>query len=139
LPHEAADRASRDVLSLPPELAPHLAHAVDAEVRIEYAPDVGLQDEVAPGPGRQPGRVGAPGDMGAVRRRGDRQHLADRLDPVGPAMVVDEGDHRFSGRSSSAWAKYADALRRISLAWRSSRFSRSRALIRALSSVAEPP
>jgi C4-dicarboxylate-specific signal transduction histidine kinase len=34
-------------------------------------------------------------------------------------VIVDERDHRLNGRSSSAWAKYADALRRISLAWRS--------------------
>ena len=44
-------------------------------------------------------------------------------------------DHR---RSSSAWAKYADALRRISLAWRSSRTSRSSALIRSRSSLVGP-
>ena len=31
-------------------------------------------------------------------------------------MLVDEGDHFLNGRSSSAWAKYADALRRISFA-----------------------
>jgi hypothetical protein len=38
-------------------------------------------------------------------------------------MIVDERDHGFTRRSSSAWAKYTDALRRISLAWRNSRFS----------------
>src|SRR5688500_7918059 len=70
---------------------------------------------------------------------GDRQHLADRLDPVIPPVIVYERDHRLNGRSSSAWAKYADALRRISLAWRSSRFSRSSAFIRAPSSVVGPP
>src|SRR5437016_10647888 len=53
-------------------------------------------------------------------------------------MIVDEGDHRLNGRSSSAWAKYADALRRIRLAWRSSRFSRSSALIRSPSCVVGP-
>ena len=63
-----------------------------------------------------------------VGRWGDRQHPADRLDPIRPAVIVDEGDHGLYRRSSSAWAKYALALRRISLAWRSSRFSRSRAL-----------
>ena len=68
-----------------------------------------------------------PGGMVVIGRRGDRQHLADRLDPVRLAMIVDERDHGLNRRSSSAWAKYADALRRISLAWRSSRFSRSRA------------
>ena len=43
-------------------------------------------------------------------------------------MLVDEGLHGLERRSSSAWAKYALALRRISLAWRSSRTSRSSCL-----------
>src|SRR5471030_111657 len=53
-------------------------------------------------------------------------------------VVVDEGDHRLNGRSSSAWAKYAEALRRISLAWRSSRFSRSSAFSRSATSPGGP-
>ncbi len=57
---------------------------------------------------------------------------------VDGAVFVDEGDHFLNGRSSSAWAKYADALRRISFAWRSSRTSRSSALIRSCSSVVGP-
>jgi hypothetical protein len=69
-----------------------------------------------------------------VRRRCDRQHPADRLDLVGIPMFVDEGDHDRNRRSSSAWAKYALAFLRISLACRSSRFSRSSALIRSRSS-----
>jgi hypothetical protein len=76
--------------------------------------------------------------MGVIRRGGDRQDLADRLDPVDGAMLVDEGDQYLNRRLSSAWAKYADALRRISLAWRSSRTSRSSALIRSRSSLVEP-
>ncbi len=39
------------------------------------------------------------------RRRLDRQHIADRLDPMLPTMIVDEGDHCFDRRSSSAIAK----------------------------------
>jgi hypothetical protein len=38
------------------------------------------------------------------------------LDPVGASMFVDEGLHGLKRRSSSAWAKYALALRKISLA-----------------------
>ena len=53
-------------------------------------------------------------------------------------MLVDEGDHDRDRRSSSAWAKYADAFLRISLACRSSRSSRSSALIRSRSSVVGP-
>jgi len=41
-------------------------------------------------------------------------------------------------RSSSAWARYADALRRISLARRSSKFSRSSSFSRRRSSVVSP-
>src|ERR1700740_2576492 len=67
------------------------------------------------------------------------QLSAERLDPVLIALIVDERDHHFGRRSSSAWAKYADALRRISLARRSSRFSRSSSLIRLRSSVETPP
>src|SRR5258707_15096632 len=77
--------------------------------------------------------------MDVVSGRGDRQNAADRLDPVDVPMIVDERLHGFDRRSSSAWAKYADALRRISLAWRSSRFSRSSALIRSPSCVVTGP
>ena len=52
-----------------------------------------------------------------------REALRDRLDPVDAAMIVDEGDHGLDWRSSSAIAKYALALRRISLAWREPRGS----------------
>jgi integrase len=72
------------------------------------------------------------------KRRGDRQLRADRLDPVLIAMAVNEVDHHFGRRSSSAWAKDADALRRISLARRSSWFSRSNPLSRSRSSVVKP-
>jgi len=51
-----------------------------------------------------------------VGRWGDRQKLADRLDPMDGAMIIDERDHLLNGRSSSAIAKYADAFLRISLA-----------------------
>ena len=86
---------------------------------------------VAPDTRRSSVGIAAASDMRIVGRRGDRQHLADRLNPVGGAVIVNEGDHRLNGRSSSAWAKYAEALRRISLACRSSRFSRSSAFSRS--------
>ena len=35
------------------------------------------------------------------------------LDPVLIAMLVDEADHQFRRRSSSAWAKYAEAFQSI--------------------------
>src|SRR6202142_3428604 len=76
--------------------------------------------------------------MGVIGRQGDRQQLADRLPPMGPGGIVDEGNHGLNRRSSSAWAKYALALRRISLACRSSRFSRSRAFSFVATSVGTP-
>src|SRR5690606_28488352 len=63
---------------------------------------------------------------------------ADRLDPISISVLINEGDHRLNGRSSSAWAKYAEALRRISLACRNSRFSLSRALSFSAISVVTP-
>jgi len=74
-----------------------------------------------------------------VGRRGDRQLAAERLDTVDRAMILDEGHHRFDRRSSPAAAKYALAFRRISLAWRSSRFSRSSVFSRERSSLLSPP
>jgi hypothetical protein len=43
--------------------------------------------------------------MRPIGRRGDRQNLADRLDPVRFPVIVEEGDHGLDRRSSSAWAK----------------------------------
>jgi hypothetical protein len=77
-----------------------LAHTIDTEVLPEDAPHLDLQGFIPLRPGRQPGGIALPGDMVVVGRRGDRQHLSDRLDP----------DHGSNRRSSSAWAKYADYL-----------------------------
>jgi hypothetical protein len=62
----------------------------------------------------------------------------DRIDPKKLTMIVNERDHVFDRRSSSAWAKYAEALRRMSVACRSSRFSRSKAFSLAFMSVDTP-
>jgi hypothetical protein len=53
-------------------------------------------------------------------------------------MLVDEGDHHFCLRWSSAWAKYAEARRSIALAVLSSRFPHSSFLKRVRSSVVKP-
>ena len=53
-------------------------------------------------------------------------------------MFVDKVDHRLNERSSSAWARYADALRRISLACHSSRTSRSSAFTLSATSAGTP-
>jgi hypothetical protein len=64
--------------------------------------------------------IGKAGGMLVIGGRGDRQFTADRLDTQALAMGVYERNHRLPWRSSSAIAKYAEALRRISLARRSS-------------------
>ncbi|MET4218982.1 hypothetical protein ABIB00_004203 [Bradyrhizobium sp. LB14.3] len=66
------------------ELAPDLAHAVDGEVLMEDAPNLDLQCGVLPGARRPLGRIAPFGHMDMVGRGGDRQHLADRLDPMRP-------------------------------------------------------
>ena len=103
--HQPRHRAASDVMTLAPQLAPHLAHAVNREILLEHAADLDLHRRIAPGPGGKPGWIAPLGDVIMVGRRGNRQHLADRLDPVSLAMIVDEGDHGLNRRSSSAWAK----------------------------------
>src|SRR5438105_3086439 len=136
--HQSLDRTARHVEPLASQLPPHLAHPVDLEVLVPDALDMRHQDIVGLAALRAPLRIGLPGCMRVVRRRGNLQDLADRLDPVLDSMFVDERLHFLKGRSSSACAKYADALRKISLAWRSSRFSRSSALMRSFSDVVGP-
>jgi hypothetical protein len=53
-------------------------------------------------------------------------------------VVVDESDHHMRRRSTSGFAKYADARRSISLARRSSKLSRSSCLRRWRSLVVSP-
>ena len=109
-PHQARHGAAGDLEALPPQLPPDLAHAIDLEVLGEDAADLGLQGRIPLRPRRQLGGIGPLGDMVVVGRWGDRQHLADRLDPMRLAVIVDERDHGLNRRSSSAWAKYADRL-----------------------------
>jgi hypothetical protein len=71
---------------------------------IEDAPNLDLQRGVLPGARRQLGRIVPLGYMGVVGQRGDRQDLADRLDPMRTTMIVDEGNHGLDRRSSSAIA-----------------------------------
>ena len=135
-PHQPLHGAPghRDALAaqLPPDLpsagrarsSPH-AHRVisDREPRRRGA---GGQSACSGHAARRRARDTSTGRSAAAGRPVPRLDRGCRLDPVDAAVIVDEGDHRFSGRSSSAWAKYADAFLRISSAWRSSRFSRSK-------------
>src|SRR5919205_4291208 len=104
-PHEARDRAAGDLEALALQLPPDLAHAIDPEVLLEHTLDLALEHLVSLGPLGAPGRIAALGGVLVGGGRGDRQHPADRLDPVRLTMLVDEGDHGLNRRSSSAWAK----------------------------------
>ena len=139
LPHQPLDRAARDSDALRGGAAARPCARRRPAKFSSHTRWISAASRVAPRPRRQAlRRIGPLRRVLVVRRRGDRQHLADRLDPVVGAVFVDERDHHFGRRSSSAWAKYADALRRISFAWRSSRFSRSSSLSRSRSSLVRP-
>src|SRR5690606_27064844 len=113
--HRAAGR--RD--AFPVQLAPHLARPVGLAVLLPDPVDLRRQRLLPVPAWGLAHRVDLAAGVVVVRRRGDRQHLADRLDPVGVPVLIDEVLQDLYRRSSSAWAKNADALRRISLAWRS--------------------
>jgi len=89
----------------PSQLSPHFAHSVDLKVLVEDAPDVPAKDGVAPNPGWRGVGIAPARGLLVIGRRGDRQNLADRLDPVGLAVIVDERDQGLCRRSSSARAK----------------------------------
>ncbi|EAQ04625.1 hypothetical protein OB2597_05065 [Pseudooceanicola batsensis HTCC2597] len=82
-----------------------------------HAGDLDAQLGVPLGAVGEARRINPPRPMRMIRRRGDRQQVADRLDPMDVAVVIDERDHRFDGRSSSAWAKYADDFRGVTVPW----------------------
>jgi hypothetical protein len=105
VPHQSRHHATGNIEAFALELTPDLAHAVDGEVLIEDAPNLDLQRGVLPSARRPLGWIAPLSHMGVVGRGGDRQDLADRLDPMRPTMIVNEGDHGLDRRSSSAIAK----------------------------------
>src|SRR5690606_4720131 len=136
--HQAFNGATCDIPGFAVQLYPDFAGAVDLEVLQPDTLDLGQQHGVALRSRRQATRFAFSLGVKAISRRRDRQDFADRLDAVDLAVFVDERHHHFCRRSSSAWAKYAEALRRISLARLSSRFSRSSAFMRSRSLVVTP-
>ncbi len=112
--HQPFDGATGDHKALPHHLPPYLPHAIDREVLREHASNLGLEDQILTRPCRQTRWILSLRDVLIIGGWSDRQDTADRLDPIGIAVIVNESDHLGNGRSSSACAKYADALRRIS-------------------------
>jgi len=107
---------------------PDLAGAIETKAVLVDALDRLAHLVVAPGTSRTPAGIGKAGSVFVVGRRGDRQFAADRLDPQFFPVSVNQRHHHLPWRSSSACAKYAEALRRISFARRNSLTSRSKAL-----------
>src|SRR5262245_50262609 len=136
--HQSFDATACDCDALPAKLSPDLARSVDLEVLIPDALDLLRDLDIAPTPRWQALRIRLSRLVLVVSRWSDRQLRADRLDPILTPMLVDEGDHYFGRRSSSAWAKKAAALRRISLARFNSKFSRSSCLRRSCSELVSP-
>src|SRR5262245_46061709 len=136
--HQSFDATAGDGDALPAELSPDLACAVDLEVLIPDALDLLRDLDIAPRPRRLPLRLRLSRLALVVGRWGDRQLCADRLDSILGPMLIDEGNRHFGRRSSSAWAKKAAALRRISFARFNSLTSRSSSLRRSRSELDRP-
>lgn len=103
--HEAFNRATCHDNALPFQLMPNLVGTVDLHVGLPDLVNPCQQDFILFGTGTTQLWAASPSGMAAVTQRGDLQYCADRLDPVGGAMLVDESDQDLSLRSSSACAK----------------------------------
>lgn len=109
--HQPRDRTACHRNTFPIHLFPDLRHTVDLHIGLPDTLDLRLQKLVAFGADAASGRISKLCSMTSVTRRGNLQDLADRLDPKGVAMLIDEGLQDLNRRSSSAWAKNAPLLR----------------------------
>ena len=75
------------------QLAPDFVGTVDLQVLVEHTLHLRQQQCIALGPLWPQRRVALTRGMTPVRRRGDLQRCADRLDPATSAVLVDEGVH----------------------------------------------
>jgi hypothetical protein len=86
--HQPLNIASGRIETFPAQLPPYLPGAIDGKIFRKNALYFRREFTVALRPLRQPGRILPPGRTLMIGRRGDRQQLADRLDPEGSAMMV---------------------------------------------------
>jgi hypothetical protein len=128
--HQSLDSAAGNSNSLSVHLFPHLVGSVDRHIGVPDPMDLRDKFVILLGPVTAQCWFAYLGCMAPVTRRGDLQNLANRLDPIGIAVLVDVRLQLLSRRSSSAWAKNALAVLRMSLARRSSLTSRSKDLMR---------
>jgi hypothetical protein len=133
--YQTLDRAPGHPNALACELPPDLACPIDLEVLLVHPLDCLQELDVA----LQPRRLRLPRLVLVLGRWGDRPRGRESARPHRQPGGRRRTPHPFARRSSSAWAKKAAALRRISLARFSSRFSRSNSLSRSRSEPAGPP
>ena len=88
--HQSLDGAARYARAFTAQLPPDLVSTVDLHVGVPDALDLRRQHLIAAHSSATPLRISAKRGMSSIPRRGDLQHLADRLDPVGAAVLVDE-------------------------------------------------
>ena len=136
--HQPFDSTARHADTFPIELKPDLVRTIDLQVGVPNTLNLRRQLCITLSTTRSQGWLPLTCGMKPIRGWGDLQDTADRLDPKLLAVLVDEGLQDLMRRSSSAWAKNALASFKISLALRSSRFSRSRSLMRWASAVETP-
>ena len=136
--HQSLDSAPGNGNSLTVHLFPDLVGSVDLHIGVPDPLDLRDKFVIVLGPVTAQYRLAHLGSMTPVTRRGNLQNLADRLDPIGIAVLVDVRLQLLSRRSSSAWAKNALAVLRMSLARRSSLTSRCNALSCSRSLLVKP-
>lgn len=88
--HEALDRTADDLDACPVQLAPNLVGAIDLPVGVPDLLDPGAQDRIVMGVCRKRAVVTLSGGRAPIPGGGNPQGLADRSDPVGIPVPVDE-------------------------------------------------
>ncbi len=91
--HQPLDGAARQGRAFAPQLPPDLVGTIDPQVLVVNALHLRQQMSITLGSRGQQRRVALTRRVAPVRRRGDLQRAADRLDPATSAMLVDEGVH----------------------------------------------
>ncbi len=101
-PHESLDRATGHHDAFAVQLPPDLVGTMDLPVGLPDALDLGCQGLVTPHSLATLFRIAPQGNVAPVTRRGNLQLPADRLDPEGITVFVDERSQDWNRRSSSA-------------------------------------
>ena len=85
-------------MPLSKQLTPHFSDAVEAVAHLPNPLNLTREKCISLGSFRTKFWLTTLAHMAVVSRRGDWQNLANRLDPVRIAVLVDETHHFFSGR-----------------------------------------